>query len=74
MAAAQGVWGVAIRAVEEEEVRTILLVVRFQSNPAWTMGGGGAAQRQWDCMADNIKLGKKEEETPSEVALSPLLP
>ncbi len=51
-----------VRVVEEEEVCTVVPVIRFQSDLGWKMGGGGAGRYWWDCMADNIRLGKEEEE------------
>jgi hypothetical protein len=39
----------------------LYLVIRFGSNLGWIMRGGGAAQRWWDYVAKNVRLGKEEK-------------
>jgi hypothetical protein len=48
-----------VDAVEDEEVCTVVFNCQVTIR---MIGGGGAAQRWWDYVADNIRLGKEEEE------------
>jgi hypothetical protein len=54
-----GVWLYAWR--RRRRFAPLYLVVRFQSDPGWMMGRGGAVQHWWDYVANNVRLGKEEE-------------
>jgi hypothetical protein len=59
----EGVWGVVVRVVEEEEIHAVALIRQVLIQLGVDNGGKrSSAWCWWDYVADNIRLGKEEEE------------
>ncbi len=58
----EGIRGVVVRMVVEEEVRAIVLICHFLIQPGVDDGGKRSGMTLVGYVADNVRLGKEEEE------------